>query len=99
MHILEEIHVKGQLLKERKEKNNNQNSQMPNSNLPYVSKVNSQLKIYFLFNFLSIKIGYWLSKISLLSIQFLKNNYEFKNIALNIIVSLTVRFVFIKCHK
>lgn len=99
MHILEEIHVKGQLLKERKEKNNNQNSQMPNSNLPYVSKVNSQLKIYFLFNFLSIKFGYWHSKISLLSIQFLKNNYEFKNIALNIIVSLTVRFVFIKCHK
>lgn len=82
MHILEEIHVKGQLLKERKEKNNNQNSQMPNSNLPYVSKVNSQLKIYFLFNFLSIKIGYWHSKISLLSIQFLKTIMSSKTLPL-----------------
>lgn len=45
MHILEEIHVKGQLLKERKEKNNNQNSQMPNSNLPYVSKLTIKDKL------------------------------------------------------
>lgn len=82
MHILEEIHVKGQLLKERKEKNNNQNSQMPNSNLPYVSKLTIKDILYFLFNFLSIKIGDWHSKISLLSIQFLKTIMSSKTLPL-----------------